>query len=120
MFIPYQTYEGICINVSSVKFLLKSGAEFVLTERFGQDVLEEYFGRQRCISGFNTTPSVFQFGYNANALHVQRFITPTRTGNTKGVHRGKRMPSWTVVDSRPLKKRRTNQIGANGEDANEE
>ena len=51
MFISYQTYEGLQITVYScietVKCLLRQGMEFVLTERFNQDVAEEYFGRQR-------------------------------------------------------------------------
>ena len=47
MFLSAQTYEGLRITVYSVieaiKFLL--GMEFVLTEKFNQDCLEEYFGR---------------------------------------------------------------------------
>ena len=53
MFASGQTHEGIQITCYSVieatKCLLKEGLQFVLTERFWQDVLEEYFGRQRGI-----------------------------------------------------------------------
>ena len=35
--------------IEATKYLLKEGFQFVLTERFHQDVLEEYFGYQRCI-----------------------------------------------------------------------
>ena len=53
MFISRQTDEGIqktCYSViKATKYLLKEGFQFVLTERFHQDVLEEYFGYQRCI-----------------------------------------------------------------------
>jgi len=49
MFLSHQTYEGLVITVNSVieatQFLLESGMPFVLTEKFNQDVLEEYFGR---------------------------------------------------------------------------
>ena len=53
MFASGQTHEGIQITCYSVieatKCLLKEGLQFVLTERFWQDVLEEYFGSQRGI-----------------------------------------------------------------------
>ena len=48
MFISYQTHQGFKITcystVDCVKFLLQEGMELVLTERFSQDALEEYFG----------------------------------------------------------------------------
>ena len=51
MFIWWQTHEGFQLTVYSVieatQFLLQEGVEFVLTERFCQDSLEEYFGHQR-------------------------------------------------------------------------
>ena len=54
MFFSWQTYEGIQISVHSVteatKYLLAEGIKFVLTERFNQDCVEEYFKRQSQIS----------------------------------------------------------------------
>ena len=51
MLLSQQTYKGLKTTVSSlidvVKFLISEGMEFVLSERFCQDLLEEYFGRQR-------------------------------------------------------------------------
>ena len=51
MFISLQTYQGFQITIYSVievtKFLLNQGVEFVPTERFRQDPVEEYFGNQR-------------------------------------------------------------------------
>ena len=48
MFLSWQTYEGYQISVQSAvevtRFLLQEGFEFVLTERFCQDPVEEYFG----------------------------------------------------------------------------
>ena len=51
MFFSAQTHEGLKIAVYShievVKFLLSVGFQYVLTERFMQDVLQDYFGHQR-------------------------------------------------------------------------
>ena len=51
MFLSQQTYEGLKISVHShveaIKFLLQNGFEYVLSERFMQDVLEDYFGHQQ-------------------------------------------------------------------------
>ena len=67
MIISRQTHADIQITCFSVneatKYLLKEGFQFVLTERFCQDVLEEYFGRQRGIGRRNNNPTVFQFGF---------------------------------------------------------
>ena len=50
MFLSVQTFTGLKITVNSLvsltKFLLSEGFEFVLTERFCQDDVEEYFGYQ--------------------------------------------------------------------------
>ena len=50
MLLSIQTYKGLQITVKSVvqltKFLLGEGFEGVLTERFCQDDVEEYFGYQ--------------------------------------------------------------------------
>ena len=42
----------------------------MLTERFCQDVLEMYFGRQRGIGRRDGNPTVFQFGYNDNIIRM--------------------------------------------------
>ncbi len=78
--------------------------EFVLTEKFNQDVVEENFGRQRSFGRRNDNPSLYQFGYNANTIRMQRSIAPV-TGNTKGKQKQKRRVSWYTVDEQPLKKR---------------
>ena len=53
MFLSQQTYEGLQITAKSTvehaRFLLTSGMKFVLTERFDQDIVEEYFMRQRSL-----------------------------------------------------------------------
>ena len=49
--IPWQTYEGITTSIYSlsevVTFLLENGVSSVLTEKFNQDRLEEYFEKHR-------------------------------------------------------------------------
>ena len=45
--------------------------EFILTERFCQDPLEEYFGNQRKIGGRSEKPDIFQIEYNDNTIRIQ-------------------------------------------------
>ena len=107
MFLSHQTSEGLVITVNSVieatQFLLESGMPFVLTEKFNQDVLEEYFGRQRALGRRSDNPSLHSFWYQSNAIRMQRSIVQV-TGNTQGRHREKRHASWYAVDNQPLKK----------------
>ncbi|XP_047124807.1 uncharacterized protein LOC124807192 isoform X3 [Hydra vulgaris] len=108
MFISLQTYEGLHITVNSLievtKFLLTSGIPFVLTERFTQDVLEEYFGRHRSLGRRNDNPTLIQLGYQSNAIRMQRSVAPV-TGNTIGAHIQKRKVSWRIASDEPLGKR---------------
>ena len=108
MFISWQTYEGTQILVHSVieatKNLLAQGMEFVLTERFNQDCVEEYFGRQRSAGRQINNPSISQFGYNNNTMRMQRSVVPV-TGNARGANKSKRCISWSVVDEIPFPKR---------------
>ena len=107
MFLPQQTYEGLHITAKSTvelaRFLLASGMKFVLMEKFNQDVVEEYFMRQRSLARRNENPTIYQFGYQDNTIRLQLSIVPM-TGNTAGKYR-KRVASWQVVDNTPLNKR---------------
>ena len=80
MFISWQTYEGIKITTHSsielIKFLLNAGCPYVLTERFCQDPLENYFGRQRSMGQRKDNPSVRDFGYNDNTIRTQKIFRP--------------------------------------------
>ena len=62
IFISWQTHEGIQITVHSFKevckFLLEHGVPYILSERFCQDDLENYFGRQRAIGSRHDNPTV--------------------------------------------------------------
>ena len=112
MFLSLQTYEGLQMTVYSVievtKFLLSKGMTFVLTNRFNQDVVEEYFGRQRSLGRRSDNPNIWQFGFNDNIIRTQRSVAPV-TGNTEGRHDKKRKVSWTDVDETPLKRRQKNK-----------
>ena len=74
MFSPSQTCEGIKISIYSlfevVKFLLENVVSFVFTEKFNQDTLEEYFGKNRSLGQRNDNPDVYQFGYNSNTIRI--------------------------------------------------
>ena len=62
MFISWQTYEGIKITVHPsielIKYLLIQGVQYVLTERFCQDSVENYFGRERSVGRRKDNPSL--------------------------------------------------------------
>ena len=63
MFISQQTYERLQITAKSAvdlsRYLLSSGMKFVLTEKFNQDVVEEYFMRQRSLGRRNENPDLY-------------------------------------------------------------
>ena len=56
--------------------------EYVLTERFSQNALEEYFGNQRKIGRRYENPDAKGFGYNDNTIRIQRNVSHT-SGNAK-------------------------------------
>ena len=104
MFLSQQTYEGLQITAKSTlgltRFPLASGMKFVLTEKCNQDVVEEYFMRQRSLGRRNGNPTIHHFGYQDNTIRLQRSIVPM-TGNTAGKYK-KHVASWQVVDNTPL------------------
>ena len=109
MFVSQQTYKGMKITVNSlievVKFLLSEGCEFVLSEKFCQDPLEEYFGHQRARGRFSDNPTLQAFGYNDLTIAAQRGIAPVIRGNVSGRHDGKKS-KWYAVSEEPLPKRK--------------
>lgn len=80
MFISWQTYEGIKITTQSVieltKYLIQNGVSYVLTERFCQDPLENYFGRQRSMGRRKDNPTIRDFGFNDNTIRNQKIFYP--------------------------------------------
>jgi hypothetical protein len=107
MFISAQTYEGLKISVNShidvIKFLLSEGFKYVLTERFMQDVLEDYFGHQREKGRRSENPTAQQFGYNDLTIATQRDIAPVIRGNVGGRYE---KVKWHQVSEEPVKKRK--------------
>lgn len=88
MSLSRQTYEGFKITANShieaIKFLLSTGFSSVLSERFMQDVVEDYFGHQRTARGRPDNPSAQQFGYNDLSIAAQRNIASSVSGNVGG------------------------------------
>jgi hypothetical protein len=109
MFISHQTYKGMKITVNSLievaRFLLSEGCEFVLSEKFCQDPLEEYFGHQRARGRFSDNPTLQSFGYNDLTIAAQRGIAPVVRGNVSGRHEGK-SSKWYAISEEPLPKRK--------------
>ncbi len=107
MFLSQQTYEGLKISVYShieaIKFLLEHGFEYVLSERFMQDVLEDYFGHQRAKGHRSDNPSAYEFGYNDLTIGIQRDIAPVVRGNVGGRYEKKK---WFTVSDEPVHKRK--------------
>lgn len=73
--------------------------EYVLTERFCQDPVEEYFGNQRKLGRRNDNPDVQSFGYHDNTIRIQRTVS-CQSGNTRG--RKDRQRAWVEVTNDPL------------------
>ena len=103
MFLSLQTYEGYHININAlvenIQFLLGAAFSYVLTERFMQDVLEEYFGYQRARGRRADNPTALEFGYNDITINMQRTIKP------KGNVHGQNQEHWVEVSDEPLPKR---------------
>jgi hypothetical protein len=57
-------------HAEAIQFLLSNGFKYVLSERFMQDVLEDYFGHQRSRGDYSDNPSAQQFGYNDMTISV--------------------------------------------------
>jgi hypothetical protein len=89
-------------TVETVKFLLSQGVDSVLTERFQQDLLDEYFGNQRQRGRRSDNPDASRFAYNDRALDVQCNIVPTKAGNTG--KRSAEKSKWNDFIEEPLDK----------------
>ena len=109
MFISVQTYEGLQMSVNSLvdctKFLLENGVPYVLTERFMQDCLEEYFGHQRQHGRRSDKPDAVEFGYNDRILQTQRNAGLVSQGNV-GSRRKAGESRWATIREEPLPKRK--------------
>ena len=86
------------------RFLLGEGMEYILTERFCQDTLEEYFGNQRKLGRRSDNPDIRFIGYNDNAIRIQKSISCQR-GNTRG--RKDKSKAWVNVTDDPVPRKKS-------------
>ena len=106
MFISWQTFEGFKITINAiaeVTTFLSEGVEFVLTERFCQDEIEEYFGSQRQLGWRSDNPDLQMFGYNDNTIRIRKNVSCS-SGNTRG--RYDKRKNWVNTDNTPVPKRK--------------
>ena len=98
MFLSPQTHEGLQISahshVEAIQLQLQQGFQYVMSERFMQDVLEDYFGHQRAKGGKADNPNAYEFGYNDLTIAEQRDIAPVVRGNVGGRYEKKK---WYAV-----------------------
>ena len=76
MFLVWDAFESLLITVNlfveATRYLLtEGGVSYVLSERFCQDYLENYFGRQWAIGRRQDNPNVWDVGYNDNTIKSQ-------------------------------------------------
>ena len=96
------------------KFLLSSNKDdlFLLSERFSQDPLENYFVQQRARGGRSDNPTIQRSLHNASALRIQKSMAldPVR-GNCRRkrqLFQDKDQETIVAEASKPLPKRRRN------------
>ena len=117
MCLSKETLEGLRITVKSLVelpvgplLLGQPGVQFLLSEKFSQDPLEEYFAKQRRCGGSNDNPTYGQFMCNDLALMV---AGSTAVSSTRGNCRGNRdIPAGRAVnnfDCRRLRRRSQNK-----------
>lgn len=91
------------------RYLLKQKSGlFLLSERFTQDPLESFFGKQRARGGSSDNPNSRTFLYNAQAIRVQKTMAiASHKGNVQSTSRVEKRPMIDDVEdlSRPLRKR---------------
>ena len=102
MFLSHQTHEGVKMSIYSLKelvpYLRKNGVKYILTGRFNQDDVENYFGRQRAIGRRKDSPNNRDSLYADNLIKTQYDTSPI-SGNVE-------CPVDTEIDFTPMKKRR--------------
>jgi transposase-like protein len=104
-----QTIEGLKMAVFSFVELIPhllslEGASFVLSERFNQDNVEVFFGKQRERSGRGDNPTADKFLYNTQAIRTSRSMSFGWSSNI----RKRKLFDDNDIDqlSQPLRKRK--------------
>ena len=100
MFLPWQTYEALRMTILSLKgvvpYLLTKGLKYVLSEKFCQDDIESYFGRQRAIGWRKDKPNVKNTGYTDNTVKSQLSVQPVARNVLPGASK------WNSINDAPL------------------
>lgn len=96
--------------VDVTKYLLTKHKEdglFLLSERFSQDPLENYFGQQRARGGRSDNPTIQRTLHNVGALRVQKSfaLAPVR-GNCRQKRQSSMDEKTLISEGKPLPKRR--------------
>ncbi len=103
MIISPQRYKGLQITIYSFiepcKFLLENGVQYIISERFCQDDLKDYFGRQRAIGHRRDNPNICSVGINNNIIKSQFTVAPI-AGNCQA-----KSSKWSNISEEPLEKR---------------
>ena len=104
----YTTYTLMWCVVNSFvelgkKLLGIPGVKAVFSERFNQDPLESFFGKQRQ-RGYRDNPTVKDFIYGTQSLRVQGSLArDPKRGNCR---KGRQDKQGDIIDDVPLPKRR--------------
>ena len=70
------------MNCNFQTFVLSNTrCKYILTERFRQDPLENYFGRQRSLGARKDNPTLRDVGFNDNSIRNQKVFRPISAGN---------------------------------------
>lgn len=83
------------------RFLLGEEMEYILTERFCQDTLEEYFGNQLKLGRRSDNPDIRFIGYKDHAIRIQRLIS-CQSSNTRG-------KAWVNVTDDPVPRKKSKE-----------
>ena len=102
-----------CIHITVKSFvelsrslLSKPGVQYMFSERFSQDPLESFFGRQRSSGGWSDNPTVSQFLDGTVSIRVQGSMALQQI---RGNCRKRPLDKDNSIDSTPLPKRRCNK-----------
>ena len=88
------------------KLLQLEDVEFLFSEKFSQDPLEEHFGRQRRRGGCNDNPTYYQFQNQEITLNVMRSeMIRDIQGNTRGKDSNDKKLDVTDKRKLPTKKK---------------
>ena len=83
-----------------VPYLLTKGLKYLLSEKFCQDDVENYFGKQRAIGRRKDNPNVKDTGYAGNTIKSQFSVQPVGGNVLTSTSK------WNSIDDAPLPKRK--------------